>query len=440
MRAAAKWMSVRRLTFQNSYIQWGRLGPVVARFTSVQLVVQILNACTGILIVRTLVRPEYALFIIVNTMQTALNLLADLGIHIGVTSIGGQIWNDRLAFSRLIYTAMALRRKLAFFAVAVSLPVMFVLLIRAGASWPYALLISGVVLAAFGSMVGILIEGLVPRLHSQYRQIQNVDLLGAGARFLLVGSVVFIHFNAAIAAGIGTISFGLQRWLVRRQASKFIDIRAEPDARYRKDLVRFVKTQALQIVFFCIQGQMNIWIISIFGSKERIAEVGALSRLGVIFAIMGSVLNGIAMPAFARAKTMSHLKRQIFTTLLLYVAFAALLILVSWRLPREVLWILGGKYGHLRGEVLLMVVSSVVFGLVTIVWSLNTARGWVSYTWIIVPATLAVQFGLVFLLNLSTVSGAILFQLYSVLPNLIVMSAMTIYGFRNHPAGLPASS
>jgi len=38
---------------------------------------------------------EYAFFTIANTMQGTLNLLADVGISVGLVSIGGRVWQDR---------------------------------------------------------------------------------------------------------------------------------------------------------------------------------------------------------------------------------------------------------------------------------------------------------------------------------------------------------
>ena len=56
---------------------------------------QLIAGVAGILVVRTMAKEQYALYAITNQMQTACNLLADLGIGIGVRSIGGRVWQDR---------------------------------------------------------------------------------------------------------------------------------------------------------------------------------------------------------------------------------------------------------------------------------------------------------------------------------------------------------
>jgi hypothetical protein len=85
----------------------------LAEFGFVQGLVQLLTAVAGLMIVRTLSKPEYALFAIANSMQVTGNLLADIGIGIGVRSIGGRVWNDPARFGQLLNTTLGLRRQFA---------------------------------------------------------------------------------------------------------------------------------------------------------------------------------------------------------------------------------------------------------------------------------------------------------------------------------------
>jgi O-antigen/teichoic acid export membrane protein len=87
---------------------------VVGNFAFIQAAVQILAFSSGILLVRWLPQREYAYFTIANTMQATLNLLADIGISVGLISIGGRVWQDRHRFGELIKTGLSIRRRLAF--------------------------------------------------------------------------------------------------------------------------------------------------------------------------------------------------------------------------------------------------------------------------------------------------------------------------------------
>jgi len=106
-----RWEQVRRWSL------------TLAEFGVAQIAVQALTALAGILIIRSMSKPEYALFAIANSMQTTCNLLADLGIGIGVRSIGGKVWDDPFRFGQLMNTALRLRRKFAICSLGVCLPI-----------------------------------------------------------------------------------------------------------------------------------------------------------------------------------------------------------------------------------------------------------------------------------------------------------------------------
>src|SRR6478672_6788983 len=114
---------------------------ILSKFVSVQLVVQALGFASGIVIIRTLNKSEYAYFLIANTMQSTMDLMADLGITIGLNSIGGQVWNERYKLSQLISTAFWVRRYLIIISMVVITPILLLILINNGASLKYSLLL-----------------------------------------------------------------------------------------------------------------------------------------------------------------------------------------------------------------------------------------------------------------------------------------------------------
>src|SRR6187399_500937 len=75
---------------------------IVGTFAFGQAAVQLISFLSGILLVRYLDQRDYAYFTIANSMQGTLNVLADVGISIGLVSIGGRVWKDRRRFGELI--------------------------------------------------------------------------------------------------------------------------------------------------------------------------------------------------------------------------------------------------------------------------------------------------------------------------------------------------
>ena len=119
---------------------------VVGSFAFAQGAVQLIGFLSGILLVRHLDQREYAYFTIANTMQGTINVLADIGISIGLVSIGGRVWQDRRRFGQLIQTGMRLRRMLAPISIVIVTPILYLMLVKNGASTGYALALIGVVL------------------------------------------------------------------------------------------------------------------------------------------------------------------------------------------------------------------------------------------------------------------------------------------------------
>src|SRR4051795_10888272 len=79
---------------------------VVGKFAIVQGIVQVVGFLSGILLIRHLDQREYGYFTIANSMQGTLNTLADIGISVGLVSIGGRVWQGRNPFCGLIKNAL----------------------------------------------------------------------------------------------------------------------------------------------------------------------------------------------------------------------------------------------------------------------------------------------------------------------------------------------
>src|SRR3982751_971428 len=98
---------------------------IVGNFALVQAGVQLVGFLSGILLVRWLSQREYAYFTIANTMQGTINLLADIGISVGLISIGGRVWQDRHRFGGLINTGLAVRKRLALVSIIIVAPMLY---------------------------------------------------------------------------------------------------------------------------------------------------------------------------------------------------------------------------------------------------------------------------------------------------------------------------
>ncbi|MFZ1218449.1 MAG: hypothetical protein WAO00_04110 [Chthoniobacterales bacterium] len=405
---------------------------IVGNFALVQGVVQVIGFLSGILVIRHLDQREYGYFTIANTMQGTLNVLADIGISIGLISIGGRVWHDRQRFGQLVNTALGLRRKLGAGVVLVVTPILYFMLVKNGASVSYAAVLIVAVLAGLGIQLLIGVFSVVPRLRSDISRIQIIDLTGAVARLLALFLLMFLFLNGAVALAIGSATLLLQYWMLRKYVAGVVDLTAPENKEDREAMRGFIRSQAANAIFFCLQGQITVFLISFFGQNvSSVAEVGALGRLAMIFAVLSHLLANVFAPAFARCQSLRKLRWQYAAIVSCVVCFSLVIIAAASFFPHQFLFVLGNKYAHLERELLLMVGGAVVAALAATLWSLNAAKAWVAGSWLYIPLTLATQLAMIPSTDFSSVTGVLKFNLVSAIPSLVLNLILSYRGFRS---------
>jgi hypothetical protein len=405
---------------------------VVGNFAFVQALVQIIGFGSGILLVRSMSQRDYAYFTIANTMQGTINLLADIGISVGLVSIGGRVWQDRHRFGQLINTALGLRRKLGAVAMIVVTPIMFYLLVKNHSPAWYAAFLTLAVLAGISIQLSMGVLSVVPRLRSDTRRIQIIDFTGAIVRFLCLCALLFIFLDALVAVAVATATLLLQFAMLRSYVGGVVDLTAGENAEDRQEMVRLIKHLAANAVFYCFQGQITIFLISFFAQRANsVAEVGALGRLGMIFAVLTNLLTNIFAPAFARCQDRRKLRFLYLAIVGGVTAFSLLIVAAAAFFPREFLFVLGHNYSHLQRELLLMVGGSVLAALAGTLWALNASKAWIAGSWLYIPLTLATQIALIPITDFSSVSSVLAFNLLSLVPSLFLNIWLSYRGFRS---------
>ena len=405
---------------------------IVGNFALVQAGVQLIGFLSGILLVRWLSQREYAYFTIANTMQGTINLLADIGISVGLVSIGGRVWHDRHRFGELINSALAVRRRLGALAIIAVTPIMYSMLVKNGASTLYTAVLIVVVLAGLIIQLSIGVLSVVPRLRSDITRIQIIDVTGALVRLLLLVALLFVALNAGVAVAVATLVLLLQYAMLRHYVTGVVDLNAPENPEDRQEIIRLTRHLAANAVFYCLQGQITIFLISFFAHHvNAVAEVGALGRLAMIFTVLSNLLANVFVPAFARCQNRRKL-RWLYAAILGGVAAFSLVILAFAAIfPEQFLFVLGSKYAHLNYELLLMVGGAIIGALTGTFWALNASKAWVSGAWLYIPLTLATQIVLIPYTNFSSVSGVLMFNLLSAVPNLLLNAVLSYRGFRS---------
>jgi O-antigen/teichoic acid export membrane protein len=408
---------------------------IVGNFALVQALVQIIGFLSGILLIRSLSQREYAYFTIANTMQGTINLLADIGISVGLISIGGRVWQDRHRFGQLINTALRVRKKLGTLAIIVVTPIMYWMLMKNGSGVSYSFVLIVIVLAGLLIQLSLGVLSVVPRLRSDIGRIQLIDLTGAVVRFLLLAALLFVFLDAGMATLVATAVLLLQYFMLRTYAVGVVDLDAPENAGDRREIIRLTKHLAPNAVFYCLQGQITIFLISFFGHRaSAVAEVGALGRLAMIFTVLSNLLTNVFVPAFARCQDGRKLWWLFAAIVGGVTLISALIMLAAEIFPQQFLFVLGSKYSHLDRELLLMVGGAVLSAVAGTLWALNASKAWVAGSWLYIPLTLGTQVALVPFTDFSSVLGVLTFNFFSVIPSLLLNVALSCRGFRTFRA------
>lgn len=391
-------------------------------FTSAaQLVIQALGLISGILIIRMLTPAEYALYTLANTMVATMTLLADGGISAGVMAQGAKHWDNPIQLGTVFSTGFNLRKKFAIGSLIVALPILLYLLHYHGASWLMALIITLALVPTFITSLSNQLLVIIPKLNQDIYPLQKIEVGVNITRLAFLGLFVFVFpfaFIAILAAGIPQV-WGNKKLF--KLSSKYADLRQKEDKEVQNKIYTFVKRMMPGVIYYCLAGNLTIWIASLVGSTDDIAQLGALGRIAMILTISSVLFNTLITPRFAKMVVNSKqlLKRygQIKIGL---ICFSLLTTLFVWLFSSQILWLLGPDYNNLKLEVVLVVVASCINFVGTASFSLYISRGWVINPLVSIPIEICSIIIGVIIIDISSIQGILNLNIFIALANAIM--------------------
>lgn len=393
----------------DTFINWGKLISITG---SAQIIIQALGFASGILIIRLLPVQEYAFYTLANTMLGTMTVLADGGITTGVMAQGGKIWEHKDKMGVVLATGLDLRKKFAFASLVVSVPILFYLLFHNGASWTMSLLIAAALIPAFYATLSDSLLEIIPKLNQTILPLQRNQIEVGIGRLLLSGLTMFIFpwaFVGVLAAGIPRIwgNIGLRK-IVYTMADKD----QKPDAAVKKEILSLVKRILPTSIYYCLSGQITIWLISVFGNTTSLAQLGALSRLSVVLSIFSAIIVTLIIPRFAKLTADKYLLLKRFLQIIgLLTLLLCIIVLIVFLFPAPILWLLGDAYKGLPFELFLSIVSSCIGLLGGIVFNLYSSRGWAMSPIMLIVINLLAIIVAASLLDLSSLRGVLYFNI-----------------------------
>ncbi len=400
---------------------------LVAGYLLSQVGVQAINIATGFLIIRVLAKDDYANYTLINTLGPVILMLSDNGIGTGIFAIGRRIWQDDEKTGRLVSTGLQLRRKFALVSFLLLGPFLAWMLFRNHAPILTIALLTAVTLTGVSFQLTDAVMKAVLQLRQQIKILAKAGLLSSLLRLGLVAAfATFLHLNAFLATLGGTCAIILETYLLVRAVKPQIHWDAPPDPEYKAAIISVVKKTAPLTIYFCVQGQVSIWLISFFGSTHQVADIGATGRLGVVFTILTSVYSTIVIPRFGR----NNGRRLLFVQFLQIVgSFILMLLMVvafAKLFPAPFVMLLGSKYANMSDLLWLVMLSSGLGSLAGVVFGLNMTKGWIPPAILTIPVEIITQIILLLSLNLSKTENVLIFSCLSAIPPTIVNAVMLL--------------
>ncbi len=401
-----------------------------AGYAGAQVIVQMVNGITGLILVHALAKNEYAWLTIVNSLLATISLLSDSGLGSATTSLGGPLIGQPDRFRSLISTTRSLRLLFALLSAAIILPAgWWILQQNVAPTGTIFLLLLFTLATALPSAEAVVLT-TVNRLYSKLRNLVVSDFVQAFARLFLVTIVWAVGATATLAAATTAGAIWIQTLFLRRQTAPLLSPLPPPSSEWRKPAMKVVWHFMPLCLFQCIQGHLTTWLLSVFATTSDVADVGALSRLSLFFTFLALPLANIIAPAIARCTEPRRLTRLCSATVLGYMMAGIGMVLGGALFAPQILWLLGSKYAHLQSELVWYLGFQAIGLISTVMWGIVLTKGWVAQSWVHIPVTIALQLVTATQLDLGNIPHALMFSAISSVTGILVCTRQIYRGIK----------
>jgi len=259
--------------------------------------------------------------------------------------------------------------------------------------------------------------------------------LGTLSLLVVFWALHWLNAWTAILLNVAGIVYISQVYFFR--ARHLLGVHGNPSKQKRQAIFRLIMPNIPNVVFYAVQGQISLMLITIFGRTAGVASVGALGRLAQIFVLLAQMNPLLIEPYFAKLAQV-RLKATYLGTLALVGTLCLGIVGLARVFPDLFLWVLGPKYSSLRFEVFLVVVAGGIRHLSGLMWIIHCSRRFV-YWWntlLTIVLTILVQAIFLWKSDLGTVRSVLFFNIAAALASLLVNALSGAYGFWRGPRAI----
>lgn len=402
----------------------------LGRYTTLQVLIAAANVVSGFLLIRVLDKPNYAWFTIAFAGQCIVLILADSGLSSALTYLGGPVHTEKAKLSRLYELIRQRRRLFSITALVLILPVTTWMLLKNEASFVDTAVILLMMSLASWASVGSALLLAVCRLTKDLNVVFKSESLLAFGRLLVYLPLFAFGSNVIIAMTLTAALQCFQYWTLNRSVHSLLGPPGAVEAQWPSEIARSTYSVLPITIWYCIQGQLITFILSLCASVDKVADIGALGRFAAVFALAYVPVAHYFLPSLARSTDPILLKRRLLSGTVAFGLVMCLLCVGGYLASEPLLLLLGPKYSHLGNELVLYlgVLALSTFG--QLIWGINFAKGWTHFAWVYIPVTIVLQIGLVGFIDLESVFGVVLLGLVGALASTGTALWLTLRGLK----------
>jgi O-antigen/teichoic acid export membrane protein len=402
---------------------------IFSAYFSAQGLTQLAGVAAGIVLVRTLPVHEFALYTLATSVTTFFTFASDLGSTSSLLYFYQRTVREGTDFAPY-HAAVVSLRHFGFLLGAVAVVLVFPKTALAKGFRPLHVgLITVAILIGVWFQIVSSVRVLALRLEGRYGRSYRAEL---GGNLVRLGGALLMAAAGLLYAWIGTVAtaFGTVTSAAVAAPRERVSFQRAELAPYRRQVLRYILPSLPSALYFSLQGPLIIWLSATFGATRNIAQVGALSRLGLVIGLFSGLVSIVFLPRMARiVDDRLYLRRYLQYGALLALIAAGLLAFAAL-FPGLFLFVLGSSYKGLHRELLLVVASSGLTLLGGYAVGVNFARSWNRWEGAAVLVLIAAQAVFAAVLPLSTTAGVLLFGLLSGVVGLVLQLTITAVGFR----------
>lgn len=378
-------------------------------FVLLQSAIAALNAAAGFLIVQFSPKSDYALYTLVFSFLAVFVNISNVGITPAMSGIGGRVWQDPVALQALFNSAFHLRRCIGIWLLLPFSAYCAWQFWQAGAGWFSVAALVACVLVAVWAQLQAALYAIVLQLHKAVQPLQRNELAFTALKVLGIVPLLFLQAPVYLLVGWICVCLFLNLLANQKLAGAHLAGHHDTHPAFLREIEDIARPNALRTVYWALEGQISVLLCALFANADRIADIGALGRLGVLFTIFQAFVVNYSLPEISKAKDRSGIAAKSGRTIGLSLLLVAPVLAWAAIHPASLLWILGPNYQGLAGHLLPFLLAACLGQIAAVVYQICTARAWIQMNRLYVPIALPLQAGLIYALDFSSIGNIILF-------------------------------